>query len=134
MRLHFLTSSGSSGHRNEIPKTVLDTKNPNNYLTTHCKNERRIQSHLVTKNLTLHRMSKTEFQPDPFIRQMLSFQNMPNTMGSKMNSLAVRDFFSQKCLKTVFLSDTNHDHLTLEGHNSLIFKDFFSFSGVYLKI
>ena len=66
---------------------------------THCKNERRIQSDLFPKNLTLHRMSKMKFQPFIFNPQMLSFPNMPNTMGSKMDGLAVRDFFSQKCRK-----------------------------------
>ena len=34
---------------------------------------------------------------------MHSFQNMYNTMGSKMDGLAVREhFLSKKCLKTLF--------------------------------
>jgi len=50
---------------------------------------------------------------------------MPNTMGSKMDGLAVRDFFlSKNALKIAFLSDTNHDHLTLKKHNSLKIFDF----------
>ena len=50
---------------------------------TQCKNEGRIQSIPVTKNLTLHRMSKIEFQPDFLNPQMHSFLNMYNTMGKK---------------------------------------------------
>ena len=61
-----------------------------------CKNEGQIQSDPVTKNLTLHRMSKMKFQPFIFNPQMLSFPNMPNTMGSKMDGLAVRVFFLSK--------------------------------------
>ena len=57
-------------------------------------------SHPVTKNLTLHRMSKIEFQPDFGNPQMLSFLNMYKTMGSKMDGLAVREhFLSKKCRK-----------------------------------
>ena len=37
-----------------------------------------------------------KFQPFIFNPQMLSFPNMPNTMGSKMDGLAVRDFFLSK--------------------------------------
>ena len=44
---------------------------------TQCKNEGRIQSTPVPKNLTLHRMSKIEFQPDFRNPQMHSFPNMP---------------------------------------------------------
>ena len=49
----------------------------------------------VIENLTTHRMSKIEFQPDFRNPQMLSFLNMYNTMGSKMDGLAVRDHFLQ---------------------------------------
>ena len=45
-----------------------------------------------------------------------------------------KDFLQKSAEKTAFLRDTNLDHLTLEGHNSLNFKDFFTFSGVFLKI
>ena len=48
-------------------------------------------SHPVPKNLTTHRMSKIEFQPDFRNPQMLTFLNMCNTMGSKMDGLAVRE-------------------------------------------
>ena len=83
------------------------------------------QLQCVPANLTLHMMSKIEFQPDFLNRQMLSFPNMYNTMGSKMDGLAVREhFLSKNAEKTAILSDTNRDHLTLEGHNSLNFKDF----------
>ena len=50
----------------------------------------------VTANLTLHMMSKIEFQPDFRNPQMLSFLNMCNTMGSKMDGLAVREHFLSK--------------------------------------
>ena len=50
----------------------------------------------VTANLTLHMMSKIEFQPDFFNPQMLSFPIMYNTMGSKMDGLAVREHFLSK--------------------------------------
>ena len=70
---------------------------------TQCKNEGRIQSIPVTKNLTLHRMSKIEFQPDFLNPQMHSFLNMYNTMGSKMDGLAVREhFLSKNAEKTAF--------------------------------
>ena len=39
------------------------------------------------------RMSKIEFKPDFWNRQMLSFSNMYDTMGSKMDGLAVREHF-----------------------------------------
>ena len=101
---------------------------------TQCKNEGRIQSNPVTKNLTLHRMSKMEFQPVFRNPQMHSFLNMYNTMGSKMDGLAVREhFLSKNAKKTAFLSDTNRDHLTLEGHNSLNFKDFRLSQGCFGK-
>ena len=78
----------------------------------------------VTANLTLHMMSKIEFQPDFLNRQMLSFPNMYNTMGSKMDGLAVREHFrSKNAEKTAILSDTNRDHLTSERSSTHNFKD-----------
>ena len=53
-------------------------------------------SHCVPKILTLHGMSKIDFQPDFWNSQMLSFPNMYNTMGSKVDGLAVRDHFLSK--------------------------------------
>ena len=50
----------------------------------------------VTKNLTLHGMSKIEFQPEFWNSQMLSFLMMCNTMGSKVDGLAVREHFLSK--------------------------------------
>ena len=55
--------------------------------------EVRILSGGVTKILTLHGMSKIYFQPEFWNPQMLSFPNMYNTMGSKVDGLAVRDHF-----------------------------------------
>ena len=91
---------------------------------TQCKNEGRIQSVPVTKNLTLHRMSKIEFQPDFWNPQMLSFLNMCNTMGSKMDGLAVREHFLSKIAeKTAFWVATFPDHLTSERSSTHNFKD-----------
>ena len=57
----------------------------------------------ITKILTLHRMSKMDFEPDFRNPQMLSFLNMCNTMGSKMDGLAVREhFLSKNAEKTAF--------------------------------
>ena len=50
----------------------------------------------VIENRTTQRMSKIEFQPDFFNPQMHSFQNMYNTMGSKMDGLAVKEHFLSK--------------------------------------
>ena len=47
----------------------------------------------VLINLTLHGMSKIEFQPEFWNSQMLSFLMMYNTMGSKVDGLAVRKHF-----------------------------------------
>ena len=78
----------------------------------------------VTENLTVHMMSKIEFQPDFLNRQMLSFPNMYNTMRSKMDGLAVREHFrSKNAEKTAILSDTNRDHLTSERSSTHNFKD-----------
>ena len=60
---------------------------------TQCKMEVRILSGGVPKNLTLHGMSKIDFQPDFRNGLMLSFLLMYNTMGSKVNGLAVREHF-----------------------------------------
>ena len=53
--------------------------------------------------LTLHRMSKMDFEPEFRNPQMLSFPNMYNTMGSKMDGFAVREYFlSEIAEKTAF--------------------------------
>ena len=79
-------------------------------------------------------MSIIEFQPDFRNTQMLSFPNMYNTTGSKMDGLAMREhFLSKNAKKTAFLSDTNRDNLTLEGHNSLNSKDFRFYQGCFGK-
>ena len=62
----------------------------------------------VTKILRLHRMSKIDFQPDFWNTQMLCFSNLYNTMGSKVDSLAVREhFLSRNCLKNSYFG--GHD-------------------------
>ena len=63
---------------------------------TQCKMEVRILSGGVTKTLTLLGMSKIVFQPDFLNPQMLSFPKMYNTMGSKVDGLAVREHFLSK--------------------------------------
>ena len=45
-------------------------------------------SQCVPKILTLHGMSKIDFQPEFWNSQMLSFPKMYNTMGSKVDGLA----------------------------------------------
>ena len=50
----------------------------------------------VTENLTVHMMSKIEFQPDFLNRQMLSFPNMYNTMGKKWTVWPGNFIFSKK--------------------------------------
>ena len=103
-------------------------------LKTHCKNECRIQSHLVPKNLTLHRISKTKFQPFIFNPQMHSFPNMPNTIGSKMHGLAVRFLLTKKCLKNSFLKWHKSWSPEYVGAWLPQFLRFSTFSGVFLKI
>ena len=68
-------------------------------------------------------MSKMEFQPVTFNPQVLSFPIMSNTMGSKMDGLAVRDFFSQKMPKNSVLAARFSDHLTSERSSTHNFKD-----------
>ena len=60
---------------------------------TQCKMEVRILSGGVPKNLTLLGMSKIDFQPEFRNALMLSFLTMYNTMGSKVDGLAVRKHF-----------------------------------------
>ena len=80
--------------------------------------------HGVTEILTRHGMSKMDFEPDFRNPQMHSFPNMYNTMGSKMDGLAVREHFrSKNAEKTAILSDTNRDHLTSERSSTHNFKD-----------
>ena len=55
--------------------------------------EVRILSRGVTKILTLHGMSKIDFQPEVWNAVMLSFLMMYNTMGSKVDGLPVREHF-----------------------------------------
>ena len=78
----------------------------------------------VPKILTLNGMSKIDFQPDFCNPQMLSFPNMYNTMGSKVNGLAVREhFLSKNAKKKTFLAARFSDHLTSERASIHNFKD-----------
>ena len=81
------------------------------------KNQVRVTSlsRCVTKILTLHGMSKIDFQPDFLNSQMLSFLMMYNTMGSKVDGLAVREhFLSKNALKTPILAAMIPERLTSE--------------------
>ena len=65
---------------------------------------------------------------------MHSFQMMYNTMGSKVDGLAVREhYLSKNALKTAILADTILDHLTLERASTHIFKDYDLFRGSFEK-
>ena len=80
--------------------------------------------HGVTEILTRHGMSKMDFEPDFRNPQMHSFPNMCNTMGSKMDGLAVREHFLSKIAeKTAFWAATFSDHLTSERSSTHNFKD-----------
>ena len=90
------------------------------------RNQARVTSlsHCVTKLLTLHGMLKIDFQPEFRNAVMLSFLMMYNTMGSKVDGLAVREhFLSRNALKTAILVDTILDHLTSERASTNNFKD-----------
>ena len=57
-------------------------------------------------------------------RQMLSFPNRYNAMGSKMDGLAAREhFLSKNAFKTAILSATFSDYLTSERSSNHNFKD-----------
>ena len=94
-------------------------------LTTRNQMRVAIQSGCVTKILALQRWSKNDFPPEFQNLKMHSFPIMYNTMGSKLDGLAVRDHFLPKIgLKTAILGDTIMDRLTSEGAGTQIFKAF----------
>ena len=65
---------------------------------------------------------------------MHSFQMIYNTMGSKLDGLAVRDhFLSKNALKTAILADTILDHLTLERASTHNFKNYDLFRRCFEK-
>ena len=100
------------------------------------RNQMRVatQSVCVTKILALQRWSKIDFPPEFQIRQMHSFSIMYNTMGSKVDGLAVRDHFLPKNgLKTAILGDTILDRLTSERAGTQIFKGIANFSMCFEK-
>ncbi len=88
----------------------------------------------VTKIMALQRWSKIDFPPEFQTRQMHSFPIMYNTMGSKVDGLAVRDHFLPKNgLKTAILGFTILDRLTSEGAGTQIFKGIANFSMCFEK-
>ena len=93
-----------------------------------------IQSGCVPKILALQRWSKNDFPPEFPNRQMHSFPIMYNTMGSKLDGLAVRDHFLPKNgLKTAILGLTILDRLTSEGAGTQIFEAIANFSMCFEK-
>ena len=103
-------------------------------LTTRNRMRVAIQSVCVTKILALQRWSKIDFPPEFQTRQMHSFPIMYNTMGSKVDGLAVRDHFLPKNgLKTAILVLTILDRLTLEGAGTQFFKGIANFSMCFKK-
>ena len=93
-----------------------------------------IQSGCVTKILALQRWSKNDFPPEFQNLKMHSFPIMYNTMGSKLDGLAVRDHFLPKNgLKTAILGDTILDRLTSEGAGTKIFEAIANFSMCFEK-
>ena len=93
-----------------------------------------IQSGCVTKILALQQWSKIDFPPEFQTRQMHSFPIMYNTMGSKLDGLAVRDHFLPKNgLKTAILGLTILDRLTSEGAGTKIFEAIANFSMCFEK-
>ena len=105
-------------------------------ISNRTRNQMRVatQSVCVTKILALQRWSKIDFPPEFQTRQMHSFPIMYNTMGSKVDGLAVRDHFLPKNgLKTAILGDTILDRLTSEGAGTQIFKGIANFSMCFEK-
>ena len=93
-----------------------------------------IQSGCVTEILAFQRWSKNDFPPEFQNRQMHSFPIMYNTIGSKLDGLAVRDHFLPKNgLKTAILGDTILDKLTSEGAGTQIFEAIAKFSMCFEK-
>ena len=87
-----------------------------------------IQSGCVPKILALQRWSKNDFPPEFPNRQMHSFPIMYNTMGSKVNGLAVKDHFLPKNgLKTAIWGKQIRDRLTTEEAETQIWKMLASF-------
>ena len=88
-----------------------------------------IQSGCVPKILALQKWSKNDFP-----LEFHSFPIMYNTMGSKLDGLAVRDHFLPKNgLKTAILGVTILDRLTSEGAGTQIFKAIANFSMCFEK-
>ena len=97
------TSSPSFPHISNPPRLNMCFSDFVNYIFLHqenhmTRNQMRvaIQSGCVTKIRALPRWSKNDFPPEFQNCQMHSFPIMYNTMGSKVDGLAVRDHFLQK--------------------------------------
>ena len=87
-----------------------NTKTPNQIRVT-------LLCHGVPEILTLHGISKMDFEPEFWNPQKLSY-------GVKMDGLAVREpFLSKIAEKTAFWAATFSDHLTSERSSTHNFKD-----------
>ena len=93
-----------------------------------------IQSGCVPKILALQRWSKNDFPPEFQNREMHSFPIMYNTIGSKVDGLAVRDHFLPKSgLKTAIWAATVLDHPTSKWAGTHNFKDIANFHRCFKK-
>ena len=93
-----------------------------------------IHSKDVPEILAFYRRTKIDFPPHFLDRLMRSFPMMHNTMGSKLDGVAVRDHFLPKNgLKTAILGDTILDRLTSEGAGTQIFEAIANFSMCFEK-
>ena len=104
------------------------------FLTTQCQYRVSLLSPGVSKILTACRFKKTLMLGYVQKAEMHSFPNMPIMGGVALVEVGQKkDFLQKSAEKTAFLRDTNRDHLTLEGHNSLNFKDFRLSQGCFGK-
>ena len=114
-----MAESGHQGH--QLLECML--------VTTRNQMRVAIRSECVPKILALERWLKNDFLQEFQNRQMHSFPIMYNTMGSKVDGLAVREHFLPKNgLKTAILGVTILDRLTSEGAGTQIFKTIANFS------
>ena len=88
----------AQNHQNGSKWHCQTPNGPNGPNEPKTRNQMRVvtQSGCVPKILALQRWSKIDFPPEFQTRQMHSFLIMYNTMGSKVDGLAVRDHFLQK--------------------------------------
>ena len=122
---HKVPSTRTPGDPPITPWDSTRPKKAKNDLKTHCQLMKSSQSGSVSKILTACRFKKTLMLGYVQKAEMHSFPNMPIMWVVALVEVGQKkDFLQKSAEKTAFLRDTNRDHLTLEGHNSLNFKDF----------